>query len=124
MKRLFALCIVAVLAAALPQTASAQKAPGTILIVNNTNRCLWATVYYAGRIVGRPWWVDAKRRDYYKIDVKGVGQRWELRTEILPQSQCIAHQRPAADIRTGMQGSIAYEVLVEHDGGGFKLVRV
>ncbi len=126
MRRILSLCIAAMLIAALPQAASAQKRPGTIMIVNQSGYCLWATVYYAGHIVGRPGWTPVGR-GYYDVPWKGVGQRWELRTEILSTRDCKAQnaQNPLkADISVGMQGSLAYEVIVERQGSGFRLVRV
>lgn len=126
MKRILALCIAAIVAAAIPQMVLAQKKPGTILIDNRSGYCLWATVYFAGKIRGRPWWAPVGK-SYYDIPWKGVGQMWTLRTEILSTRDCTPQnsQHPLkADIDTSMQGSLAYEVIVERSGSGFKLIRI
>ncbi len=110
---------------AAPFVASANQTSG-IWIVNETPNCLWATVYSAGKIVGRPNWVDANNRRVYSVTIKGVGQQFDVRAEILSTMRCqkqSAQYPLAADIRTTVQGSIVYTVRVVKNGSSFRLIR-
>lgn len=126
MKRLAFLPAIAFLALlASPGTAHANQQSG-IWIHNDTANCLWATVYSAGRIQGRPDWVPARDKRLYSITWKGIGQSFRVRVEMLSTTQCTPqnHANPlAADIDTHVQGSLAYQVRVVGSGRSFRLIR-
>ncbi|HTU69470.1 MAG TPA: hypothetical protein VMF11_04035 [Candidatus Baltobacteraceae bacterium] len=123
------LCMAAALAMLAPAAATAGGQASGIWIYNETDHCLWATVYTAGSIVkqgGFPNWVPAKDKRLYPVTWKGVGQAFDVRTEILSTKQCVpqnARNPLVADIRTTVQGSLAYRVAVTGKPGSFRLVR-
>jgi len=112
-----------------PSFASANSQPSGIWIINNTNYCLWATVYTAGSIVkqgGFPAWVPAKEKRAYPVTWKGIGQSFDVRVEMLSTRECTPQnsQHPLSwDSRTTVQGSLAYRVEVVGAPGSFKLIR-
>ncbi len=126
-KHWFVLGLIATIAlVASPFVASANSQQSGIWIVNETPNCLWATVYSAGKIVGRPGWFAANNKGVYSVTWKGIGQQFDVRTEILSTKNCQAQnaQNPlAADIRTTVQGSLAYTVRVVKNGNSFRLIR-
>jgi len=118
-----ALALLALVAMPKPVPASQQSA---VWIHNDTANCLWATVYSAGRIDGRPNWVPAKDKRPYSISWKGVGQQFRVRVEILSTTECTPQNSAhplAADIDTYVQGSLAYQVRVVGQGHSFRIIR-
>jgi hypothetical protein len=121
--------IAALLALLVPSFASANSQQSGIWIYNSTNYCLWATVYTGGRIVGQggfPNWVPAKDKRLYPVTWKGVGQSFDVRVEMLSTNHCAAQnsQHPlSGDLRTTVQGNLAYRVEVVGGPGSYKLVR-
>jgi hypothetical protein len=118
-----ALALLALLA--LPKPAPASQQSG-IWIHNDTGNCLWATVYSAGRIDGRPNWVPAKDKRVYGVSWKGVGQQFRVRVEILSTTACTPQSSAhplVADIDTYVQGSLAYQVRVVGQGHSFRIIR-
>jgi hypothetical protein len=126
-KTIFA--IVALFALLTPSFASANSQASGIWIINNTNYCLWATVYTAGHIVkegGFPNWVPAKDKRAYPVVWKGIGQSFDVRVEMLSTQHCAAQnsQHPlSGDLRTTVQGTLAYRVEVVGGPGSYKLIR-
>ena len=120
---------VALLALLMPSFASADSQPSGIWIHNTTNYCLWATVYTGGRIVkegGFPNWVPAKDKRLYPVVWKGVGQAFDVRVEMLSTEHCAAQnsQHPlSGDMRTTVQGSLAYRVEVVGGPHSYRLIR-
>ena len=123
------LCMAAALAILAPAAATANSQQSGIWIYNQTDNCLWATVYTAGSIVkqgGFPNWVPAKDKRLYPVTWKGVGQQFVVRTEVLSTKNCVAQnsRNPlASDIRTTVQGSLAYRVALVGKPGSFRLER-
>ena len=110
---------------AMPKPVPASQQSG-IWIHNDTPNCLWATVYSAGRIDGRPNWVPAKDKRVYNVSWKGVGQSFRVRVEILSTTACTPQNSAhplAADIDTNVQGSLAYQVRVVGEGRNFRIIR-
>jgi hypothetical protein len=110
--------------------ASAGPQSSGIWIANTTENCLWATVYTAGsqvRAGGFPNWVPAKDKRVYPVEIKGVGQAFRVRAEVLSTTECRAQnaQHPLiADIDTTVQGSIVYQVrMIRLANGRFALER-
>lgn len=127
MKKIAVFSIAVALAAllAIPKPAPASQQSG-IWIHNDTGNCLWATVYSAGRIDGRPNWVPAKDKRVYGVSWKGVGQSFRVRVEILSTTACTPQNSThplAADIDTYVQGSLAYQVRVVGQGRSFRIIR-
>ena len=112
-----------------PSFAFANSQPSGIWIQNETNYCLWATVYTAGNIVsqgGFPGWVPAKDKRLYPVTWRGIGQSFDVRVEILSTRDCKAQnsQHPLSwDSRTTVQGNLAYRVAVTGAPGSYRLIR-
>lgn len=116
-----------------PPAAAAPKAgqQSSIWVANGTRDCAWITVYDAGSIVrlsGWPAWVPPGRRLPYPINWKGVGQRFDVRAEFRPKGakdDCSdAGAATLADVRRGVQGNLAYQVLLQaDDDDGYVIVR-
>lgn len=127
MKRILVCALAALLLLAMPNQAPAQDSG--IWIHNQTAYCLWATVYTAGRIVGKggfPNWVPARDKRLYPVDWKGVGQQFRVRAEVLSTHDCRPQnsQHPLqADFDTHVQGNLAYQVRVVQNGRNFYFER-
>lgn len=127
MKHLIAGAVLAVLCT-MPGTVNASAQSG-IEIYNKTNYCLWATAYSAGRIVhseGFPGWVAAHSEGTYPIDLRGPGEEFRVRVEILSTNKCEPQngQHPLLeDISTHVQGSRSFRVRVLGTKGRFSLER-
>jgi len=126
-KAIFALTVMFGLLA--PSFASANSQQSGIWIMNNTNYCLWATVYTAGSIVkqgGFPNWVPSKDKRLYPVTWRGVGQAFDVRVEMLSTRHCAAQNRQhplSGDLRTTVQGNLAYRVEVTGGPGNYRLIR-
>lgn len=113
--------------AAAPPKAGQQSG---IWVANGTRDCAWITVYDAGSIVrmgGWPAFVPPGRRLVYPINWKGVGQRFDVRAEFKrrgTKDDCSdAGAATVGDVRRGVQGNLAYQVLLQDDDDEYVIVR-
>lgn len=117
MKRALATLFIA-LASIAGLAARGSATQSGILIHNKTNYCLWATAYTGGKIVhseGFPGWVSAQSEGVYPIDLRGLGEEFRVRVEILSTRACKAQdsEHPLlADLDTHVQGNRSFRVRV------------
>lgn len=117
MKRIVATAASTLALLALPVLPGSAAQSG-ILIQNKTAYCLWATAYTGGKIVhseGFPGWVSAHSDGTYPIDLRGLGEEFRVRVEILSTTACKAQDSAhplLADIDTHVQGNRSFRVRV------------
>lgn len=129
MKRIIAAFFTLFFLLAAPAVRSNAGVQSGILIHNKTNYCAWVTAYTGGKIVhseGFPGWVSAQSEGTYPIDLRGPGEEFRVRVEILSTRECKAQtsEHPLlADIDTHVQGGRAYRVRILGGPKTFSLER-